>query len=300
MTKKKPHSENVLSDIRDYWYSSDFLALMAKRWELTQVKSMLDVGCGIGHWGQLLAPYLSPERHVTGIDPEEIWVEKAAERAQQKGLGSCSTYQIGTAEAIPFPDHYFDMVTCQTVLVHVKDTAIALNEMLRVLKPGGLIAVAEPNNLVSRLIFNNLTFNDPINEIVDSVRFELICERGREKLNKGNAFRGDMVPFYFYQARVQNIQVYLSDLADYFIPPYDSPRERITLSGLNEDSKEHWDNIKEEMQELFLAGGGLPPEFKAHWERVLKNKDRIMSGYKNKQLFSAGGLIMYLISGRKE
>jgi ubiquinone/menaquinone biosynthesis C-methylase UbiE len=78
-----------------------------------------------------------------------------------------SNYQLGTAEAIPFPDSYFDMVTCQTVLIHVKDITIALNEMLRVLKPGGLLAVAEPNNLVSRLIFNNLNFNDSVEDIIN-------------------------------------------------------------------------------------------------------------------------------------
>ena len=136
--------------------------------------------------------------------------------------------------------------------------------------------------------------------IINPVRFELICERGREKLNKGNAFRGDMMPFYFFtKAGVKNIQVYLSDLADCFIPPYETPRERITLLGLNEDSKEYWDNIRQEMQEFFLAGGGLPLEFEAYWDRTLKNKDRIINGYKNKNLCSAGGLIMYLISGRK-
>jgi ubiquinone/menaquinone biosynthesis C-methylase UbiE len=299
MTNSQPHSASVLTDIRDYWYSPDFIELMAKRWELAQVETMLDVGCGMGHWGQLLIPHLSPTVHMSGIDPEPLWVEKASERAQQKGLASRTTYEIGTAEVIPFPDHFFDMVTCQTVLVHVKDASVALNEMLRVLKPGGLIAVAEPNNLISRLVLNNLTFNDSVDDIIDPVRFELICERGREKLNKGNAFRGDMMPCYFYQLGVKNIQVYLSDLADFFIPPYETPRERITLSGLNEDSKEYWDNIRQEMYEFFIAGGGLPSEFEAHWDRTLKNKDRIIDGYKNNNLCSAGGLIMYLVSGRK-
>jgi 2-polyprenyl-3-methyl-5-hydroxy-6-metoxy-1,4-benzoquinol methylase len=300
MKNKQPHSANVLNDIRDYWYSPDFLELMAKRWKLNEVKTMLDVGCGMGHWGQLLAPFLSSDMHTTGIDPEKMWIEKAIERAEKKGLTSHTTYQTGTAETIPFPDGYFDMVTCQTVLIHVKDVSLALKEMLRVLKPGGLIAIAEPNNLVSRLILNNLNFNEPVDEIIDSVRFELICERGREKLNKGNASRGDIIPYYFYQADIKNIQVYLSDLADYFIPPYDSPREKITLSGLDEDFQEYWDSVKEEMQEFFLAGDGLLSDFEMHWDKVIKNKDRIIAGYKNKTLCAAGGLIMYLISGRKK
>lgn len=295
----KPHSENVLTDLRDYWYSPDYIELMAKRWELNQVKSMLDVGCGIGHWGQLIAPFLSSEMHMTGIDPEKIWVEKATERAKQKGLGASATYQIGTAENIPFPDNSFDMVTCQTVLVHVKDAAISLKEMLRVLKPGGLIAVAEPNNLVSSLILNNLNFHDSIDDIIEPVRFALICERGREKLNRGNASRGDLIPFYFHQAGLKNIQVYLSDLADYFIPPYETSRERLTLSELSQSSPEGWGEAKRELQEFFAAGGGSQPDFEEHWQHLFKSVNQKIEGYKNKTLCSAGGLIIYLVSARK-
>src|ERR1700674_2182718 len=107
MSQNKPHSEAVLNDVRDYWWSPDFMAVMAKRLELQQVKSMLDVGCGIGHWGQMLATYLSPDVKISGIDPEKLWIKNAIERAQQKGLALLTTYQLGTAESIPFPNDYF-------------------------------------------------------------------------------------------------------------------------------------------------------------------------------------------------
>ncbi len=42
----KGHSEEYFGDFRDYWYNLDFLELMAKRWELENVKTLLDVGCG--------------------------------------------------------------------------------------------------------------------------------------------------------------------------------------------------------------------------------------------------------------
>lgn len=173
MTDHKAHSADVLNDTRDFWWSPDFIALMAKRWKLDDVTSMLDVGCGIGHWGQMLAPHIAHGAKIAGIDPESEWVKNATDRAQKKGLASRATYQLGSAEAIPYPDDYFDMVTCQTVLVHVKDPSISLKEMLRVLKPGGLLAVAEPNNLVSQLVFNNLSFNDPIDDILE-IRFDLL------------------------------------------------------------------------------------------------------------------------------
>lgn len=138
------HSEQYFGDTRDFWWHVDFLALMARRWRLDEVHAMLDVGCGLGHWGRLLRPLLAPDARVWGIDPEPEWVTQAAERADQPGA---YTYGTASADALPFPDDTFDMVTCQTVLIHVPDLAAALREMHRVLRPGGLLAVAEPNNL---------------------------------------------------------------------------------------------------------------------------------------------------------
>ncbi len=52
---------------RDHWWNVDFRELTAKRWKLDDV---LDVGCGIGHWGMLLASVMPERVRVTGIDRE--------------------------------------------------------------------------------------------------------------------------------------------------------------------------------------------------------------------------------------
>ena len=69
--------------------------------------------------------------------------------------------------------------------------------MLRVLKPGGLLAVAEPNNLASSLLFNSVTFDYSIERICDRVRFQLLCERGKAALGEGNNSIGDLLAGYF-------------------------------------------------------------------------------------------------------
>lgn len=55
---------------------------MAKRLEFHRVKRVLDVGCGIGHWGQILSTVLPENVHITGIEREELWVNKAKERVK--------------------------------------------------------------------------------------------------------------------------------------------------------------------------------------------------------------------------
>jgi len=299
VTEKTPHSFDILSDNRDYWWSPDYLALLAERYRFHEVESMLDVGCGMSHWGHLLVPHLSPDAQVYGIDPERVWVDSSIERANEKGFGSRAHYQVGRVEALPYPNDHFDMVTCQTVLIHVDDLTIAIREMLRVLKPGGLFAVAEPNNLAAKVVLHNLNYRDPVEEIVSQVRFWLYCERGREALGRGNFDRGDIIPTHLHRSGVEDIQVHISDLAGYLIPPYDTPRERMLLSDLNADLSEYWDDLEHESRKAYLAGGGTLALFQKSWDLVIKNRDRLIKGLNDKTLCSTGGFIMYFISGRK-
>jgi SAM-dependent methyltransferase len=297
MTNRNPHSDGYLTDIRDFWWNTDFVALMAKRWELEKIHSMLDVGCGVGHWGQMLLPYLSKDAKLTGIDPETQWIEAAKERALKKDLNT--QYLIGSAEKIPFPDESFDMVTCQTVLIHVKDIDIVIKEMLRILKPGGLFAVSEPNNSVSCLIFNNLNFNSPIDETLDLIRFHLTTARGKAALDEGHNDFGDLIPLSFAKASLKNIKVYLSDLADYFIPPYVTPREQAIVNATEFPSQESWDTEKVKSIRYFLASGGTEEEFARVWNAVVKKAKIKINGLKNKTYSTAGGEMLYLISGIK-
>ena len=180
---KTPHSADVLDETRDIMWNLDFIELMAKRWKLADVKLMLDVGCGMGHWGQMLAKFLSADAKMIGIDLETIWIENAKKRISKVSVLCQTDYLVGIAEKIPFPDNYFDMVTCQTVLMHVKDVSQAINEMKRVLKPNGLFAVTEPDNF--GFSFNTINFNDSIEKIINQLQFNLTCLRGRQQLNQG-------------------------------------------------------------------------------------------------------------------
>jgi len=108
--QEKPHSAEYFGEQRDFWWNSDFVALMAGRWRLSEARTILDAGCGLGHWGRVLAPFLSPEAVVTGVDREPEWVRKAAEIAKARGLTRFG-YREGDANALPFADDAFDLVT---------------------------------------------------------------------------------------------------------------------------------------------------------------------------------------------
>jgi SAM-dependent methyltransferase len=100
-------------------------------------KSVLDVGCGDGA--------LAAEFHregasfVIGCDPDAHMIAKATARTIAE---RCTmSYLLGRAEHLPFRDQSFDVVTAVTVLCFVEQRARAVEEMARVLRPGGRLVI---------------------------------------------------------------------------------------------------------------------------------------------------------------
>lgn len=297
---RKPHSAEYFGEYRDFWWNADFLELMANRLQLDQAKAVLDVGCGIGHWGQILAPLLPPEVHVTGVDREETWVAKATERAKSFGLEDRYHYQKGDVTALPFEDTKFDLVTCQTVLIHLKDPKEGLREMLRVVKPGGMILAAEPNNFANRAVGTSLTEKLSVEEVVDRMRFDLIVERGKQALGLGFNSVGDLIPGYLAEIGAENIRVYLSDKAITYVPPYSSKDEQANIQQMRDWAKREfigWD--RDEVFGYFVAGGGRKEEFDRYHKLLLQDADEAIKAIDSGSYHSGGGGITYMIAAQK-
>jgi len=138
--------EGWLEDPSVYTYKRTHLELL----QLTPLQGqfVLDAGCGPGTYGIILA---QQGNKVIGIDisPEEVAAAK--ERSKQKGVDFSPI--VGDLENLPFKDKSFDICFCGWTLHHFPDIDTAVAELVRVLKPGGKIALAEPNesNLAMRL-----------------------------------------------------------------------------------------------------------------------------------------------------
>ena len=108
---------------------------------LTPAMRVLDCGCGPGTISVGLAQIVA-QGQVVGIDREEAELEQAHRYAQQHGAANVE-FRVANVYEIPFPDASFDAVLAHAVLQHLADPMRALQEMHRVLKPGGLIGVRE-------------------------------------------------------------------------------------------------------------------------------------------------------------
>lgn len=104
---------------------------------------LLDCGCGMGALTTSLAEWLAPGQ-VIGIDREPSQVEAARAWAAEKGVANVR-FQSGNIYDIPYPTASFDAVFAFTVLEHLREPRRAMREMRRVLKPGGVAGVYDPD-----------------------------------------------------------------------------------------------------------------------------------------------------------
>jgi SAM-dependent methyltransferase len=290
----QPHSAETFGPLRDFWWNLDYLRLCARRFGLESSRSVLDVGSGIGHWGRLLAQVLPADSTVAGVDPEPAWVEEAGRRAAEAGLGARFSYRQGSVESLPFEDASFDLVTCQTVLLHVADPRVAIREMLRVTKPGGVVLAAEPNNRSIFLMDTSVSAGATVDERIDLVRFHMTCEHGKLALGEGNSSIGELLPRYFADEGLEAIQIYLSDKAWLMMPP-----EALRGAYSEEAERGSWTSSREATRRFYLAGGGSEADFDVAWERRLSENRQVVAAIDAGSFSSAGGRVVYLVAGRR-
>jgi ubiquinone/menaquinone biosynthesis C-methylase UbiE len=101
---------------------------------------VLDYCCGNGEDALFMAR--SGAREVVGIDISEVSVENCRKRAEKEGLSHIARFMVMDAEALDFPDGFFDIITEYGSLHHL-DLQKAYAELSRVAAPGGLVICNE-------------------------------------------------------------------------------------------------------------------------------------------------------------
>lgn len=118
--------------------------LLPKLQSMKEIKpklALLDVGAGSGTISVSFAQVI-PDGHVTAVDRNKEILPRAQAVAEMAGIKNIE-FQQADAYDLPFADGTFDVTHCHQVLSHLKAPWDALREMLRVTKPGGLVAARE-------------------------------------------------------------------------------------------------------------------------------------------------------------
>ena len=158
---------------------------------------VLDVACGPGVVTAALAPEASS---VVAFDATEEMLEKAKARCAKAGLGNVA-FRSGDAENLPFKDAEFDGVVTRLAIHHFANPQRALDEMFRVLRPGGAAVIvdavssenldeAELHNAIERLRDPSHVRMLPASELDAGVEPRRLSEPRTRDLGHGPRARG--------------------------------------------------------------------------------------------------------------
>jgi len=102
---------------------------------LPPAKQWLDIGCGTGALSQIILDVASPSK-VKAVDPSEEYIAFARDQMVDTRV----SFIVGDAQALPFESAQFDAVVSGLVLNFLLSPDLAVSEMQRVIRPGGIVA----------------------------------------------------------------------------------------------------------------------------------------------------------------
>lgn len=134
-------------ELEAYWGATKHMGGLKATRELIELcrigkgKYVLDVGCGVGATSCYIA-----KRHgcrLVGVDILERMIDRANERAKKEGVENRVEFRVADAQNLPFEDALFDAVIGESVITFIKHKQRAVNEYVRVTKPGGYVGLNE-------------------------------------------------------------------------------------------------------------------------------------------------------------
>jgi ubiquinone/menaquinone biosynthesis C-methylase UbiE len=164
-------------------------AALIDRLSLSEGSSAIDVGCGFGDDAVEMARRVGADGRVVGVDVSQSMIAEARRR-HPKPVAPVS-WRVADALDLPFEDDMFDACGAATVLQHVSDPAGVLQEMARVLRPGGRMAVLEFDHAT--------TFLDS----PDRETTRVICDTATDAFVQG--WMGRQLPRLLRQAGLQDV-----------------------------------------------------------------------------------------------
>jgi ubiquinone/menaquinone biosynthesis C-methylase UbiE len=282
----------ILERNRRGMWTPEQIASLAKHFRLKPGMKLLDVGCGHAYCLRTYGPFCMPGGELVGVDEETQLFEEAKRMTEEEGLGDVSTFHTGDVYALPFESGSFDITLCQTVFCHLDRPEDALDEMIRVTKRGGCVAVFDSaQGAGATFWFSVLRPTLP----QQSFEFEMgqRWHRGRKKLGLGDFAVGQYVPGWMEAKGLKDVDVRQNEKVRWITPPYKSPAQQVELTRIKEQmATGRWPAwvSRDESNAMMRAGGADENEIKRAWQATKRRNSKIKEGL-------AAGTLAYGIRG---
>lgn len=253
---------------------------------------IVDVGCGTGDFTRHLVSLVPGKCEAIGIDQRGVSLRSAEAETRKAGLSDRIFYKKGDASQVPLDDNYADLVCCRTLLIHLEDPARAVREMIRVAKPGGMVAAIEHGHLNS--------FYDPeereFTELVHESDHAMLS--GVQKLEGKDYGIGEKLPSMFLNAGLTEVKAELQGEAWMFCdsrldPKYVKAELQFGLQSFQERKKR--------LHRALLAGGmnrkKVDTMFRIQERRF---KELLSDDARLRRDATFSGQALFLVAGRKK
>jgi ubiquinone/menaquinone biosynthesis C-methylase UbiE len=186
--------------------------------------ALLDIGCGPGLMAE---PCGNQGFTYCGIDISERMI---AECRHRPGKPQSASFLVGKMQGLPFTDNYFDVLLCMGALEYVPaaEETVARMEMLRVVKPGGLLIISHLNRLSPYWLWQRFVYQ----QIRACVRLARTCTR------QASSRDAREVPIREFTERSSRQMLKVHDAVvtrklyygfNIFLPPFDNRFPRLAL-----------------------------------------------------------------------
>jgi SAM-dependent methyltransferase len=171
----------------------------------------LDIGCGTGALTEVILQHAQPAK-VTGVDPAGGFIAYAREHVQD----SRASFRVEDATSLPFEDETFDAVVSGLVLNHILTQDVALADMVRVTRGGGIVAAYvwdyASQMQMMRVFWDAAVELDPAIAEMDQGRRYPICQPGPL------AGLFESVGLTGVEVRAIDVSTHFRDFDDYWLP----------------------------------------------------------------------------------
>lgn len=134
---------DLMNSLLSFWQHKFWRVKTMKRMNVRSGQCAIDVCTGTGDWAISLAKKTGPQGKVVGVDFCVPMLEEGVRKTENLGMSEQIDMIHGNAMALPFADNTFDYATIGFALRNVPDVEHVIEEMMRVVKPGGMVVSLE-------------------------------------------------------------------------------------------------------------------------------------------------------------
>jgi len=209
----------------------------------------------------MLSVYL-PKGKVRGIDLDSKLIDEAQKRVGMHRGRESLEFQTGDAYNLPLPKGFADFTICQTLLMHLKDPAKAINEMKRITKKGGIVSAIERDYMGMTSFDTGMErLSLPLEKRLLLRKADMLIDEGKRSLGRGDNEIGSKVPILFHRNGLQILDVRVIDKVFWLIPPYEGHELELKQYA---QSPEKW--VEQlGIRDHFMVGGGTEEEWNEYY-----------------------------------